>query len=144
MITDADGVVLAVEVTPANVNDEAMAVAEGKPSGPMLKALPKIPSRKSRARLKALMGDRAYGTTAVVASVEAMDVESFLAGRADKTRGSGLGKVRYVVEQTLSRFGIVRRIKICYERTKRGFLAFHHLAASLLVFNRVRGFEDWF
>jgi transposase len=133
--TDADGVVLAVEVTPANVNDEAMTL-------PMLKALPKIPGRRGRARLRALMGDRAYGTKAVVAGVEAMGVESLLAGRADKTHGGGLGQLRYVVEQTLSHFGNFRRLKVCYERTRRGFLAFHHLAASLLVFNRVQGYQD--
>lgn len=133
MITDADGVVLAVEVTPANVPDQNMTL-------PMLKALPKVPTRKSRAKLKGLMGDRAYGTKAVVAGVEDMGVESLLAGRADDTHGSGLGELRYVVEQTLSHFGFFRRIKVCYERTKRSFQAFHDLAASLLVINRIRGY----
>ena len=52
MITDANGVVLKVEVTAADVPDQNMLL-------PMLKDLPKVPTVKSRMKLKEIMGDRA-------------------------------------------------------------------------------------
>jgi hypothetical protein len=140
VITDAGGVVLAVEVTPANVPDQSMTL-------PMLKKLVKVPAGKhgrGRTKLKGLMGDRAYGTRQVIAGVEAMGMESFLAERGEDVHGSGLGELRYVVEQTLSHFGNFRRIKFCYERTKQSFQAFHDIAASLLVINRIRWYQPQF
>jgi transposase len=137
LITDANGVVLKVEVTPANVPDQSMLL-------PMLKDLPKVPTVKSRVKIKEIMGDRAYGTKAVIAGVQAMGMESMLAERSDETHGSGLGELRYVVEQSLSHFGMFRRLKICYERTKVAFQAFHDLASSLLVVNKIRLYEPQF
>jgi len=135
VITDANGVVLRVEVTAANVPDQNMLL-------PMLKDLPKVPTVKSRMKLKEIMGDRAYGTRAVIAGVEAMGIASLLAERGDDTHGSGLEKLRYVVEQCLSHFGMFRRLKVCYQRTKASFQAFHDLASSLLVVNRIRSHSD--
>lgn len=129
MITDANGVVLAVEVTHANVPDQTMLL-------PMLKDLAKVPTLRSRVRLKEIMGDRAYGTQAVIAGVEALGMESLLAERGDDVHGSGLGQLRYVVEQSLSHFGMFRRLKVCYERTKVAFEAFHDAPSSMLVVNR--------
>lgn len=111
---------------------------------PMLKNLPNIPTFRSRARLIEIMGDRAYGTKAVIAGVEALGMESLLAKRDDDTHGSGMGALRYVVEQSLSHFGIFRRLKVCYERTKVASQAFHDLASSVLVVNRVRWHDPQF
>lgn len=134
MITDANGVVLAVKVTPANVPDQSMLL-------PMLNDLPKVPTVKSRVKLKEIMGDRAYGTRAVIAGVEMLGMQSLLAERGDETHGSGLGQLRYVVEQSLSHFGMYRRLKVCYESTQTSLQALHDLAASLLVVNRIRWYR---
>jgi len=91
---------------------------------------------------KEIMGDRAHGTRAVIARVEAMGIASLLAERGDDTHGSGLGKLGYVVEQCLSHFGMFRRLKVCYQRTKVSFQAFDDLASSLLVVNRIRPHGD--
>jgi len=99
VITDANGVVLRVEVTAANVPDQNMLL-------PMLKDLPNVPTVKSRMKLKEIMGDRAYGTRAVIAGV--------------------------------GRWGSRR----CSPSTKASFQAFHDLASSLLVVNRIRSHSD--
>jgi len=52
--------------------------------------------------------------------------------------GSGLGRVRYVVERTLAWFRNYRRINHCYERFGQHFQAFHDLAASLICANKLK------
>lgn len=133
MLTDADGVPLVVQTTPANTPDQDQL-------RPMLAAMPPVQGPRGRPRTKpeAALGDRAYGTAAVIATVVAMGIASFLARRSDPTHGSGLGTMRYVVERTLACFSHFRRIRMCYERKGEHFQAFHDLAACCLVVNRIK------
>lgn len=133
MLTDAGGVPLVVKTSAANEPDHTQLV-------PMLEAMPKVqgPRGRPRTRPKAVLGDRAYGTVGVIAAVVAMKIASYLAPRSDDTHGSGLGKLRYVVERTLACFSHFRRIRMCYERTGGHFQAFHDLAACCLVATRIR------
>jgi len=123
---------LLVETTPANVRDDTPALA-------MVRRLPAVqgPRGRPRRKPKSLFGDRGYGFPWLIVQVVAMGIASFLAPRGLQ-HGSGLGRVRYVVEQTLAAFGQFRRIKFCYEREGRHFQAFHDLAAALICFNRLR------
>jgi transposase len=109
------------------------------PTVQMVKDLPSIqgPRGRPRRRPRSLMGDRAYGFPWIIAAVLAMGVGSLLAPRG-ADHGSGLGKRRYVVEQTLAAFGNCRRIKLCYERTGLSFQAFHELAAILICYRRLK------
>lgn len=136
MLTDADGVPLVVQTTPANVNDEQQLPA-------FLDARPAVQGPRGRPRRNpgSIVGDRAYGTAAMIALVIAMGIFSFLAPRADKTHGSGLGVLRYVVERTLACFGHFRRLKMCYERTGEHFQALHELAACCLIATRLERHE---
>ena len=136
VITDAAGVPLVVHTTAANVNDETAVPA-------MLDALPPVQGPRGRPKAKpaALYGDRAYGVAWLIAFVLARRIRSRLAPRADQTHGSGLGKVRYVVERTLACFSHFRRIRLCYERQGEHFQAFHDLAASLLVATRLKRYR---
>jgi transposase len=124
---------LVVQTTPANIPDQNQLPK-------LLKAFPNVQGPRGRPRGKpgALFGDRAYGTKAMIALVKSQRIESFLAPRADDTHGSGLGKVRYVVERTLACFSHYRRLRVCYERTNKHFQAFHDLAACLLTVSRIR------
>lgn len=133
MLTDADGVPLVVQTTPANVPDQ-----EQLPS--LLEARPAVQGPRGRPRRNpgAILGDRAYGTRAAIALVESQRIESLLAERADDTHGSGLGVLRYVVERTLACFSHFRRLRTCYERRGEHFQAFHDLAAALLLCARLR------
>jgi hypothetical protein len=132
-VTEAGGVPLVVQTTPANVPDQNQLPR-------LLKAFPKVQGPRGRPRSKpgAMFGDRAYGTRKMIALVESGGIESFLAPRGDDTHGSGLGKVRYVVERTLACFSHYRRLRLCYERTGKHFQAFHDLAACLLTVTRIK------
>ena len=136
MLTDAEGVPLVVQTTPANVNDETQLPA-------LLDALPAVQGPRGRPRRKpgSVFGDRAYGTAAMIALVVMLGLFSFLAPRCDDTHGSGLGLFRYVVERTLAGFSQFRRIGMCYERKGEHFQAFHDLAACCLVVTRLRSYE---
>ena len=136
MLTDADGVPLVVQTTPANMNDERQLPA-------LLDARPAVQGPRGRPRRNpgSIVGDRAYGTAAMIALVIAMGIFSFLAPRADKTHGSGLGVLRYVVERTLACFGHFRRLKMCYERTGEHFQALHEVAACCLIATRLKRYE---
>lgn len=136
MLTEADGVPLVVQTTPANVPDQEQLPA-------LLEARPAVqgPLGRPRRNPEAIIGDRAYGTQAMIALVKAMGIESLLAPRADDTHGSGLGVLRYVVERSLACFSHFRRIRLCYERWGEHFQAFHELAACLLVCSRLKPFR---
>lgn len=136
VLTDADGVPLVVQTTAANVNDEQQLPA-------LLDARPAVqgPHGRPRRNPGSIMGDRAYGTAAMIALVIAMGIFSFLAPRNDKTHGSGLGALRYVVERTLACFGHFRRLKMCHERTGEHFQALHEIAACCLVAMRLKRHE---
>lgn len=132
MIADARGLPLLVDTTPANVRDEVPALS-------MVRRLPAVqgPRGRPRKKPKALLGDRGYGFPKIIAAVVAMGILSMLAPRGSE-HGSGLGRLRYVIEQTLAAFSQFRRIKFCYERWGNHFQAFHDLAATLICFNRLR------
>lgn len=136
MLTDAEGVPLVVQTTPANVNDETQLPA-------LLESMPAVQGPRGRPRRKpgSIFGDRAYGTAAMIALVVMLGIFSFLAPRSDDTHGSGLGFFRYVVERTLAGFSQFRRIGMCYEQTGVRFQAFHDLAACCLVVTRLRHHE---
>jgi hypothetical protein len=83
------------------------------------------------------MGDRGYGFPWTIAEVVDMGIRSLLAPRGSE-HGSGLGRQRYVVEQTLAAYGSFRRIKFCYERQGDHFQGFHDLASCMICANRLR------
>jgi hypothetical protein len=122
---------LLVVTTPANVRDE-------KPLLEMIDTLPAVRMPRGRPRRKPgeLVGDRGYGFAQIIAEVVQRRIGSLLAPRGSE-HGSGLGKVRYVIERTMSWMGNFRRIKLCYERTGAHWQAFNELAACLICANRV-------
>lgn len=129
MITEARGVPLVVQTGPANQPDGQLAI-------PLLDKIPAVAGRRGRPKRKpkSFLGDGAYGTKKNIRQVLARGIKPLLSlfGKAKKTNGSGLGKLRYVVERTLSWFGNYRRLKLCYERLGKYFQAFHELAACLI------------
>ncbi len=127
---------LVVRTGPANVNDEAVLPA-------LLDAMPAVQGPRGRPRRKPglIFGDRAYGTAAMIALVTLLGIFSFLAPRAGKTHGSGLGVFRYVVERSLANFSQFRRIRVCYERRPEHFQALNEIAACCLVATRLKKYE---
>ena len=95
---------------------------------PLLDDIPPIHGRRGRPRRKpkALYGDRAYGTPRNRRGLKGRRIEDHLA-QPRTPHGSGLGKVRYVVERGLAWVGQARRLKIRYERLPAVHRAFHLL-----------------
>jgi transposase len=123
---------LIVRTWPANVPDGSMAMA-------LLDGLPALHGRWGRPRLRPreLVGDAAYGSLANQVRCAVRKVIPVLAAPR-QPHGSGLGRVRYVVERTLAWFSSYRRIKLCYEKCGEHFQAFHDLAAALICANKLR------
>lgn len=123
---------LLVHTTPANVRDE-------KPLLEMLALLPAIQGKRGRPRRRVgtLYGDRGYGFPETIRAVRVRGITPRLSPRGAE-HGSGLGRKRYVVEQTLAGLGHCRRLKICYEKTGKHFQAFHEIAEGLFCFGRLQ------
>ena len=133
VISDACGVPLVVRVTGANVYDSLALL-------PLVDALPRVRRRRGarrRYKPRELLGDRAYGARALMTGLRRRGIRPLLSPRK-QSRGSGLGKRRYVIERTLAWFNFHRRLRVCYERTGESFAAFHDLAAALICFGRLR------
>ena len=127
---------LVVQTTAANVNDDQQLPA-------LLEAIPAVQGPRGRPRRKPRMifADRMYGTAAMIALVLLKGIFNFMARRNDAAHGSGLGQIRYVVEQSLANFSQFRRIRVCYERKAEHFQAFHEIAACCLVATRLKKYE---
>ncbi len=121
MLVDGNGTPLAVRITGANRNESLLAM-------PLLDDVPPIglPRGGRRRRPDALYGDRQYGTPRTREGLKRRRIEDHLA-RQRTPHGSGLGKIRWVVESTLSWIGQARRLKIRYERLPAMHRAFHYL-----------------
>jgi transposase len=121
LLVDGKGTPLAVRLTGANRNEslEAMNLVDD---------IPPIRGRRGRPRRKpkALDGDRQYGTPRNREGLKQRGIEDHLA-RPRTPHGSGLGKIRYVVERTLAWVGQARRLKIRYDKLPSIHRAFHFL-----------------
>ena len=133
LITDSNGTPLTVKTTAANVPDGTLAID-------LLDSIPAVQNwHGGRPRFRPLyfVGDRAYGWKENLSATRARRITPLLARPQDDVHGSGLGKIRWVVEAALSWFNNHRRLRLCYERTGAHFLAFHQLAAALICFNKL-------
>jgi transposase len=101
---------LAVTATGANENDITQLL-------PLLESIPPIRGKKGRPKRKpgAVLGDRAYSSEPHREKLRRRGIKPFLAKRG-APHGSGLGKVRWVVERTFSWLHGFRRLRIRYER----------------------------
>lgn len=133
MITDRSGVPLLVATTPANWRDD-------KPALELLARLPQLPDPHGQWHRRPLIvqADRGYGYCQVMLPLMLRGIVPLISRAMEKTHGSGLGQIRYVVERTLSWFNDYRRIRQCVERTSGAFQAFHELAAALICLKKIR------
>ena len=123
-MVDGNGTPLAVRITKANRNEsmEAMGLLDDVPPLP-----PKGGGRgRPRRRPDDLYGDRAYGTPRNRQGLRDRRIKDHLAAPR-MPHGSGLGKVRYVVERTLAWVGQARRLKVRYDVLPSIHRAFHFL-----------------
>lgn len=101
-------------------------------------AIPPVPGPAGRPRRRpdALYGDRAYDSGAHRDSLRALGIRPWLAQRGEG-HGSGLGKVRWVVERTLAWLHQNRRLRVRYERRVDIHEGFLKLACAMIAFNHL-------
>ena len=127
MISDANGLPLAVRLTGANVPDVTQLQ-------PLVEAIPPVRGKRGRPRRRpeVVQGDRGYDSEPHRRWLRKRKIRPLLA-RRNTPNGSGLGKTRWVVERTLSWLHQFRRLRIRWER--RIHYAFLMIGCSLISLN---------
>jgi transposase len=126
LICDTAGIPLAITLTGGNRNDvtqllplvDGVGPVRGKPAG-----LASAPSSSSPTA--------AMTTTSTAASCGSV-ASSPVVARRNTEHGSGLGKLRWVVERTFAWLHFFRRLRIRWERRLELHEAFLHLSCSLI------------
>lgn len=110
MLTDGNGLPMAVTLTAAHVHDVNELL-------PLVDAVPPIGGKVGapRYRFDELFADRAYDSAFHRQALKACGITPRIARRGE-AHGSGLGVYRWVVERTLSWLHQFRRLRIRYER----------------------------
>jgi hypothetical protein len=123
---------LLVTCTPANIRDDVPFLAMLDTMPPVKMPGPGAPRYKPRS----VVGDAGYGFDHIIPQVIERRIRPLLAPRGKAghpvAHGSGLGRVRYVVERTIAWLANFRRINHCYERTGRAWQAFNELACCVI------------
>jgi transposase len=135
LITDADGVPLAIEHTGANLNDSQRAIA-------LVDAVPPIkqPDGGRRRRPDEVLADRAYDAEdAIRRPLKRRRIIPTI-GRRNDEHGSGLGAFRYVVEACFEWLFQWRRLRVRYEKRADIHQAFLNLACALICWRRLEVF----
>lgn len=126
---------MAIEHTAANVHDSRMAVA-------LVDAIPRIkqPDGTRRRRPVTVFADRAYDAEqAIREALRRRGIIPFIPKRKTE-HGSGLGKIRYVVEAAIDWLFNNRRLRVRYEKRDDIHEAFLILACLLICWRRVQEF----
>ncbi len=135
ILTDAQGIPLAIRLTGANVHDSVVLEE-------VVDAVP--PIRQSwgppRRRPSKLHADKAYDHRRCRRALTRRHIQPRIARRGVETSAK-LGRHRWVVERTLAWFSQFRRLAIRYERRADIHLAFTTLASALFTWRFVK---RWF
>jgi transposase len=128
LLVDAHGMPLAIRTVGANVSDQTQIV-------PLLLDFPKVTGKVGRPKElpDELYADRGYDSDSTRLLLAWLGIEPHI-GRRNTAHGSGLGKIRWVVERTISWLKGLRRMRIRYDRLKVIQEAWNTLAASAICF----------
>jgi transposase len=138
LVVDAGGVPLAAILTPANRHDVTQLL-------PLVEAIPPIggkvgaPLRKPQE----VMGDRAYDSDPHRMSLSARGIPTAIARRGEE-HGSGLGALRYVVEQTLALFHQFRRLRTRFDKRADIHEAFMAIGCAMICWRRFHNLHGYF
>ena len=133
VVTDANGIPLATQVTAANRHDVTQLV-------PLVDAIPPVAGKPGhpRSRPERVQGDRGYDSEPHRKELRKRRIQPILAKR-NTEHGSGLGVFRWVVERTISWLHQYRRLRIRYERRPEIHEAFLTLGCALICFKCLNG-----
>lgn len=128
VMVDRNGVPLAVETAGANASDHTQIL-------PAVLDFPQVGGKPGRPKElpDALYADRGYDSDVTRGILAWLGIEPHIA-RRKAAHGSGLGKVRWVVERTISWIKGLRRMRVRYDRLGVTQDAWTTLAASVICF----------
>ena len=126
LLTDSSGIPLAISLTGAQRNDVTQLLALIDGVGPVRGKL-----GRPRRRAERVLGDRGYDHDNYRRELWARGVKPVIARRATE-HGSGLGKLRWVVERTFAWLHQFRRLRMRWERLPELHEAFMHLACAFI------------
>lgn len=128
VLTDAGGTPLVIQTAPANMSDHRQILST-------VIRFPQIGGKQGRPRKlpRRLYADAGYDSDSTRAVLIAMGVGPHIR-RRKAPHGSHLGKVRWVVERTISWIKGLRRMRIRYDRHPVIIDAWNHLALAAVCF----------
>jgi transposase len=128
IMVDRNGVSLAVRTAGANASDHTQII-------PIVLDFPRVGGKPGRPKElpDELYADRGYDSDATRWILAWLGIEPHIA-RRNTGHGSGLGKVRWVVERTISWIKGLRRLRVRYDRLKVTQEAWNTLAACVICF----------
>lgn len=126
LLVDRDGVPLVIHTAPANTSDHCEIL-------PTVVDFPEVGGKRGRPRThpQALYADAGYDSEAARSVLRWLGIEPHIRYRAGK-HGSHLGRVRWVVERTLSWIKGLRRLRVRYDRSTTTIDAWTSLAAAVV------------
>ncbi|WP_429496502.1 IS5 family transposase [Paraburkholderia youngii] len=132
LITEAQGIPLAVILTGANRHDVTQLHA-------LVDAIRPIAGKRGRplSKPRIVQGDRGYDHDNYRRPLHAAGIATEIARRGEP-HGSGLGKTRWVVERTISWLHNFRRLRIRFERLAFIHEAFMKLACCIICWRRLK------
>jgi transposase len=124
LMVDRHGVPLAIHTAPANASDQTQII-------PLVVDFPAVPGQPGRppTKPKTVVADRGYDSAPTRWLLRWLGIDAKIAKR-NTAHGSGLGKVRWVVERTISWIKGLRRMRVRYDRLRVVQNAWTTLAAS--------------
>jgi transposase len=131
VLSDAQGIPLAVGASAANVHDSHALQ-------PLIQAIPAVRSRRGprRRRPGKLRGDKAYHSADALAWLRERGIIPRIA-RPGIESSEHLGRHRWKIERSLAWLFGYRRLTVRYERRGSHFLAFLGLAAILTCYKKL-------
>ena len=129
---DGRGTPLKVITTAANINDITQTLA-------LIDGIPPVAGRRGhpRKRPDALLGDKGYDSHANHRELRRRGILPIISHRGEPTI-QGLGKLRYVIEQTFALLHQFKRLAVRWERKTELHDAFISLACSLICWRRLK------
>jgi transposase len=128
LMVDRHGTPAAIRTAGANASDHTQII-------PLVLDFPRIGGKPGRPKEHpdAVYADRGYDSDDTRSLLSWLGVEPVIAKRNTK-HGSGLGKVRWVVERTISWLKGLRRMRVRYDRLQIVQHAWNTLAAAVICF----------